>query len=104
MNYSFNALGSRELSLLDGGTVIVALSGPTIEEGEDDYRCNYEITGLRTEEKGRVFGSDALQALQLALIRIGAILYTSEEWRGNLLTWNGDAELGFPLPESLKDL
>jgi len=35
---------------------------------------------------------------------MGAILYMSEERRGDLLTCNGVAELGFPLPELLKDL
>jgi hypothetical protein len=72
--------------------------------GEDEYYCSYRIIGLQKEENGRVFGSDALQALQLTLIRVGAILYTSEEWKNGNLSWNGDRDLGFPLPDSLKDL
>ena len=105
MSNSHGTIGSRELSLFDGGKVIVTLGSPTPSaEGENECRCSYRILGLQKEENGRVMGSDALQALQLALVRVGTILYTSEEWRNNLLSWNGDKDLGFPLPESLKDL
>jgi hypothetical protein len=93
------------LSLSSGGSVIVSLELPSaFVGGESEYRCSYRILGLAQEENGRVIGSDSLQALQLALVRIGAILYTSDEWRKNQLSWNGDRNLGFPLPESIKGL
>ncbi|NRR28838.1 hypothetical protein HSX11_01435 [Oxalobacteraceae bacterium] len=97
--------GSRELSLSNGGKVMISLGMPTLlKEGDSSYRCWYQISGLNEEESGRVVGGDALQSLQLALIKVGAILYTCPEWRNNLLSWNGDRDLGFPLPESLRDL
>lgn len=42
----------------------------------------------------------------LTLSRIGAILYTSEEWKKGNLRWLGDDHdhLGFPVPDSIADL
>jgi hypothetical protein len=98
-------IGHRELFLADNGKVIVSIGvSALLAEDESDYYCSYRISGLTENESGRVIGSDALQALQLALIRVGSILYTSKEWNENILTWNGERNLGFPLPNSLKDL
>lgn len=98
-------IGSRELLLSGNEEVVVSLGVPSpIGEGEDEYYCPYHISGLEEEGSGRVVGADALQAIQLVLVRIGAILYTSKEWQSGLLTWHGERNLGFPLPDSLKDL
>jgi hypothetical protein len=103
MSNAANVVGERELSLSNGNIVTVSIGFPLfVFEGE--YECSYRIVGLPKEEGGRVVGSDALQALQLALIRVGAILYTSEDWTSGALSWNGDRNLGFPLPESIRDL
>jgi hypothetical protein len=97
-----NAFGERELSLSNGSVVTVSIGFPLlVSDGE--YECPYRIAGLQKEEGGRVVGSDALQALLLVLIRVGAILYTSEDWKKGALSWNGDRNFGFPLPESIKD-
>ena len=98
-----NSVGVRDLTLSNGNTVTVSIGLPSfVSEGE--FVCPYRIAGLQAEEVGRAIGSDALQALQLALIRVGAILYTSEAWKDGVLSWNGDKDLGFPLPGSIKDL
>ncbi len=48
-----------------------------------------------------------MQALLLALKRVGADLYTSAEAKAGLLTWeagSSKSDLGFPVPDSIRDL
>lgn len=56
---------------------------------------------------GYAYGVDALQALQLTLKKIGTDLYTSNEYKIGALSWVGKSnsgDLGFPVPDVLKDL
>ena len=95
----------RDLDLNRDDKVIVSISIPELsKDNESEYHCHYHIFGLKREERGRVIGVDSLQSLQLVMKRVGAILYTSPEWTDGRLSWNGDKDLGFPLPDSLKDL
>jgi uncharacterized protein DUF6968 len=95
-------IATRQLDLAGSDKVTVALLEPVGDVGE--YRCAYSISGLSRDEEGRAIGQDGVQALQLAMNSIGVVLYTSDEWKEGRLTWNGGKDLGFPLPDSLKDL
>ncbi len=52
-------------------------------------------------------GADSVQGLELALKMIGATLYASPEAREGRLTWNcarTTGDLGFPVPDSIRDV
>jgi hypothetical protein len=74
-------------------------------EGEDFY-CPYQIVGIGNERISYAGGLDAVQALQLALMKIGTDLYTSPEAQSKQLSWDGGelGDLGFPVPNSIRDL
>ncbi|MBR1222685.1 hypothetical protein JQ557_32120 [Bradyrhizobium sp. U87765 SZCCT0131] len=94
-------IGTRELSLSDGGKVVVSLYQPVMF-APHEFGCAFEVSGLKRAEAGRAIGGDALQALQLALVRIGIELSKSDEGQQKRLMWNGDPDLGFPSPDSLR--
>jgi len=79
------------------GQVIVRLAKPEKIPGEDDFSCGYQILGLGTEAVRTAVGVDAVQALFLAMTKIGADLYTSAEASTCKLSWHGDKNLGFPV-------
>jgi hypothetical protein len=45
-----------------------------------------------------------VQALDLALKMVGAVLYTHAAWKAARLTWLGGRNLGFPVTDNLRDL
>jgi len=49
-------------------------------------------------------GQDSMQAVVLALQNIGAILYTSDEFKAGQLSWLGQRHLGFPTAKTIADL
>lgn len=81
--------------------VIVGLPRP---HPEGDFYCPWEIRGLADEKVRSAHGIDAIQAFWLALHRIGAYLYTSDEGRSRRLSWLGEADLGFPVTKGLEGL
>jgi len=52
-------------------------------------------------DEGRVVGEDMLQAIYLAMIKLGVILSHTDYWKKENLSWYGDKNLGFPLPDHL---
>jgi hypothetical protein len=64
------------------------------------------VRGRRfARETGRgAHGVDAVQALDLALKMVGAVLYTHAAWKAARLTWLGGRNLGFPVTDNLRDL
>ncbi len=76
----------------------------SFDDGRDFY-CPYLIQGLGSERIGYAGGIDAIQAFQLALVQIGARLHASKEAKYGRLRWegSGSGDLGFPLPDVLKD-
>lgn len=105
MNKLDNIIATRKLERSDGGEVLVAISAPC-PDGED-YRCDYEIAGIGSVKRSYAYGVDSVQALVLALQKIGAFLYTSDEWSGGRLSWQGGAvegDLGFPVPDIIRDI
>ncbi len=99
-------IASRSLKLRQGSAdfeVPVRIHAPRKNDAE--WICDYEIgwpEGARNSYAGSL---DAVQALQLALQKIGIELYTSEHHKAGHLrsgnAWNG---YGFPVPANAKDL
>jgi hypothetical protein len=99
-----NVIATRELSLPAGKLVTVLVGKPEKFPDTDDYYCPYQIRGFGSERVRYAGGSDAVQALELALKMIGTDLYTSKEAQAGELSWQGGKNLGFPVPDVLSDL
>lgn len=98
-------LCGRELALRDGKPVSVIIGMPqSLPDGHEDYFCPFQIIGIGNEKVRYGVGVDAVQAVWLTLQMIGARLYASPEARSGALSWLGQSNLGFPVPESISDL
>jgi hypothetical protein len=95
-------IARRTLYLVDNKDkeIVVIIGKPNQFPDHQDYYCPYKITGLGDEKVRYAGGIDAIQAIQLAMVMIGAQLYTSNEAKTGHLRWEGDEEgnLGFPAP------
>lgn len=95
-------IASREFDLADKHDarktlrVLIGKPQPTLESG--GYYCPFQISGVGSEEIKYAAGIDAVQALQLVMVMIGATLRFLNEDLGGNLTWEGssEGELGFP--------
>ncbi|MDQ1925108.1 DUF6968 family protein [Massilia pseudoviolaceinigra] len=100
-NKTLEVIAERELSLkLDDGsikTVIVKIGKPQPVAGSDVFRCHFQFLGLHNDRIRYAEGADTMQALILALTKIGSQLYTLPEFRSMRLTSLGERNLGFPL-------
>jgi hypothetical protein len=72
--------------------VRVRIRKPRRDSKTRDHWCTFDVSGLGEARGFKVWGVDALQALQLAIRAAGELL--REEGGG--LTWCGDSDLGFP--------
>ena len=97
-------IAQRELELEGARKITVVVGKPEKFPGDDDYYCPYQITGLGDDKVRYAGGIDGVQALWLALQMIAADLYTSSEAQNGKLTWHDERDLGFPVPESVRDL
>jgi Domain of unknown function (DUF6968) len=72
---------------------------------DEAWSCGYEIDWPLGPEIGRAVGVDSIQAIVLALQKVGTILYTSDYHRNAQLTWppGGDG-YGFPVASNIRDL
>jgi hypothetical protein len=83
--------------------VEIRLFKPTNEDGM--WVCNYEIDWPGGTKKSFAAGADAIQAIFLALQKVGIQLYTSDYHRSGGLYWSGSGGgYGFPVGSSLRDL
>lgn len=64
-------LGERELNSYSGPTLAVTVWVPTVTP-HGDFECRYRITGAGDERAGRSVGIDGIQAVLLALKKIGS--------------------------------
>lgn len=97
-------VATRELECRGGAPIVVVIGQPQPFPDLLNYYCPFQLRGLGNERIRYAGGVDAVQALELALQMIGAILYTSREAQEKRLTWNGAANLGFPVPSNVTDL
>jgi hypothetical protein len=94
-------IAERELDLAseDGKSaskVLVKIGKPRKIPGQSIYRCHFQIIGVGSEKVRYGEGSDDMQALILALTKIGSHLYTSKESVSKRLSCMGMLNLGFP--------
>jgi hypothetical protein len=100
-------IASRELDLFEKPRVSIEIGKPEAFPQGGGYYCPYLISGLGDGAVRHAGGEDSVQALELALKKIGATLYTTPEARAGLLTWDcarTAGDLGFPVPDSIRDL
>jgi hypothetical protein len=88
-------VGGRRQVVLEIGTPVMV--------GREEWACRFRITGLPKDIRTAAHGSDAVQALELALVGAGALLSRSPQFRaGQIEMWNrpvkNAAELFLPLP------
>jgi hypothetical protein len=98
---------TRRLALSGKYTVTAKIGKPRKSKREPCYYCPYQIKGIGAEKIRRAYGEDSMQALILALQCVAVYLYISAEYRAGILRQFPDDEsrdLGFPVPDSIKDL
>lgn len=97
----------RELTLDENQKIEVRLGKPEPCPDGIDWYCPHQTVGLGSGRVRYAIGVDTVQALVLALSMVGAELYTSPEYEAGRLNWDGGAvkgDLGFPVPESIRDV
>jgi hypothetical protein len=89
----------------DGSTdvaYVVDIGLPQQFPDSTNYYCPIQVTGKPQGKETILYsaGIDSVQALQLAMILIGGILFRLNEEAGGSLRWEGDekGDLGFPVP------
>src|SRR5258708_1029972 len=99
-------IATRRLKLNADGRDIdvdVRLFKP-VDEGQG-WICNYEIEWPTGTKKSSGAGTDAIQAIQLALQKIGIEIYTSPYHESRKLSWFSPGRgYGFPVPGNVRDL
>jgi uncharacterized protein DUF6968 len=69
------------------------------------WTCEYEIDWPSGAKSGRAVGVDAIQAILLALQKVGVTLYTSDYHKNGQLSWpSSGSGYGFPVPSNVRDL
>ena len=95
-------IASRMLYVLDEEDgkrpVSVLIGKPEPAQDAPGYNCSYQIIGLGGQETRLARGSDSIQALQAAMVLLGANLHQLNHELGGRLVWQGGpkGDLGFP--------
>lgn len=99
-------IASRILHLIDGASktrIEIRLFAPA--ERDSAWWCAYEIDWPKATWKSAAGGIDSLQAIQMALQKIGAEIYTSESHRSGKLVWDRAGNgYGFPVPQNIRHM
>jgi uncharacterized protein DUF6968 len=75
------------------------------EADNDSWRCAYEIDWPNEKRSSAAVGVDSVQALILALQKIGIEIYTSDYHRQGQLGWfEANQGYGFPVTKNVRDL
>lgn len=79
--------------------VLVLIGKPAMFEDGNDYYCPFSIEGFGKTQISYAGGSDAVQALQLAMKKIGVELEYLGKKNQISISWLNDmpGETGFPL-------
>lgn|SRR5262245_55049907 len=75
------------------------------EQRELDWACRFEIEWPNETFGLDAIGVDAVQALELALRMIGAVLYSSDHHASGNLVWEAPGKgYGFPVTNNIRDM
>jgi hypothetical protein len=75
------------------------------EQDDQAWICKYEIGWPTGEKRSVARGVDAIQAILLALYKIGIEIYTSDYHKAGQLIWLAKGRgYGFPVSKSVRDL
>ncbi|QEX16474.1 hypothetical protein FRZ44_17680 [Hypericibacter terrae] len=82
--------------------VVIQVGCPEKRPNGHDYYCAYRVLGLGNDRVRSASGVDQMQALLLALRKMGAELYSCGEYKTGKLYWleMGNKDLGLPTPEN----
>jgi|SRR5262252_7398377 len=95
-------IAKRQLYYFDDAhqrrTVSVIVGKPHLSPSSQEYECPFQLIGIGSERPQIATGRDSMQALQSALILVGALLNHLNDQLGRKLIWEGaiQGELGFP--------
>ena len=100
---SNSPLATRKFTLGEHSTQYIEVFVYLPVEDHGDYRCQYEIREQgKPVKKGHALGVDSLQALILALQKLGADVAFSNYAKDQRLYWNDqNADLGLLLPRGV---
>lgn len=95
---------TRTLSLSDQPSTKITVSIFEPIQRDLDWSCSFSIDWPDRKVTREIYGIDAIQSLDLALLMIGADLYASEYHTNGQLIWLelGDG-YGFPVPAIIRD-
>lgn len=75
------------------------------ERDGNSWTCRYEIDWPGEKQSSSASGFDSMQALLLALQKIGIEIYCSDYHKSGNLFWDNDRKgYGFPVPANARDL
>ena len=100
-------IATRELTFQTerGEEVSVPVSLFSPVRNDKDWGCPYSIEWPNGIEKETVYGVDSVQALILAIQRIGNSLYGSDYHKTGRLRWENPHDgYGFPVSSIIRDL
>ncbi len=88
-------IGYRELHTENGEPVEITMYLPFFSDEYKAYICQYKISKYDYVDEGRAIGEDMLQAIYLAMIKLGAILSYSDFWKNKIYLGTGIKILDF---------
>ena len=87
-----------------GGEIELPVRIHAPERDEVAIGCKCEIDWPGRPETRTIYGHDEVQAIQLALMFIGATIYNSDEHKAGSLSWIEPGRgYGFPVPTTMRD-
>jgi hypothetical protein len=95
-------IATRTLHLVDDQghkrPVSVFIGRPEPAKDSSGYECRYQVIGIGSQTTCIARGNDSIQALQSAMILVGANLHHLNREVGGKLVWKSGpkGELGFP--------
>ncbi len=108
LNYRGKAkiIATRVLKLSEAdGDVDIAIRLFAPEAANDAWWCQYEVDWPEGRHQMKAWGTDAIQAIVLALQMIGAELYTSSYHKSGKLRLDTPGRgYGFPVPAGIRHL
>jgi hypothetical protein len=82
--------------------ILIKMGKPQSPDGEDWY-CPIQITGIGNEKVYRIFGADAIQAIELAMRFLGSELHRLNTQHQGRIQWSDAPKgwFGFPIDTKL---